>query len=77
MTTSTYHRSTTRNLLTSFGWNIVTPPANSPELAPFTKRDIFSGINEVKETLEKWLREVEREALHRHTKSGANKNASI
>jgi len=61
----------TQDLLVSFGWDIVTHPPYSPDLAPsdyhifnklkeFLGGQRFSNDEEVQEVVEKWPREVER-----------------
>ena len=61
----------TQNLLVSFGWDIVTHPPYSPDLAPsdyhiFNKLKEFLGgqrfenEEQVQEAVEKWFRVVER-----------------
>lgn len=61
----------THDLLVRFGWDVINHPPYSPDLAPsdfhlFTKLKEFLGgkrfssDEEVKETVEKWLLEVER-----------------
>lgn len=61
----------TQDLLVSFGWDIVTHPPYSPDLAPsdyhlfnklkeFLGGQRFSNDEEVQDAVENWLREVER-----------------